>query len=114
MVCSPGPHRLSEGKPTRMRRFGHNLLIRGGLRAYALTLSLLGFECTWYEIKSRDMNEKGKDFIFYYKPYLPSAGLHGPLHMARCVHSVSPCSYPSARSACTYTVVLPAAAWAGG
>ena len=28
------------------------------------------------------MNEKGKDFIFYIKPYIPSAGLHGPLHMA--------------------------------
>ena len=26
-----------------------------------------GFNCTWYEIKSRDMNEKGKDFIFYNK-----------------------------------------------
>ena len=37
----------------RGRRFGYNLLIRGGLRAYALTLPLLGFECTWYEIKSR-------------------------------------------------------------
>ena len=46
-----------------------------------LTLPLLGFECTWYEIKSRDMNEKGKEFIFYNKPYMPSAGLHGPLHM---------------------------------
>ena len=65
----------------RPRRFGHNLLIRGGLRAYALTLPLLGFECTWYEIKSKDMNEKGKEFIFYNKPYMPSAGLHGPLHM---------------------------------
>ena len=53
----------------RPRRFGHNLLIRGGLRAYALTLPLLGFKCTWYEIKSGDMNEKGKDFIFYNKPY---------------------------------------------
>ena len=66
----------------RLRRFGHNLLIRGGLRAYALTISLLGFEWTWYEIKSKDMNEKGKDSIFYSKPYMPSAGLHGPLHMA--------------------------------
>ena len=31
-----------------------------------------------------DMTEKGKDFIFYNKPYLymmPSAGLHDPLHM---------------------------------
>ena len=27
------------------------------------------FKCTWFEIKSRDMNEKGKDFIFYNKPY---------------------------------------------
>ena len=26
------------------RRFGHNLLIRAGLRAYALTLLLLGFK----------------------------------------------------------------------
>ena len=51
------------------RRFGHNLLIRGGLRAYALTLPLLGFKCTWHEIKSTDMNEKGKDFIFYNIPY---------------------------------------------
>ena len=93
----------------RPRRFGHNLLIRGGLRAYALTLPLLGFECTWYELKSRDMNEKGKEFIFYNKPYMPSAGLHGPLHM---VCALSPA--PSARSACTHTVVLPAAAWAEG
>ena len=75
----------------RPRRFGHNLLTRGGLRAYALTLPLLGFKCTLYEIKSRDMNEKGKDFISYNKPYMPSAGLHGPLHMVHCtwcVHSV--------------------------
>ena len=40
-----------------MRRFGHNLLIRGGLRAYALTLPLLGFKCSWFKIKSRDTNE---------------------------------------------------------
>ena len=86
----------------RQRRFGHKLLIRGGLRAYALTLPLLGFECTWYEIKSRDMNEKGKEFIFYNKPYMPIAGLHGPLHMV-CALSPVPCSYPSARSACTHT-----------
>ena len=57
-------------------------IIRGGLQAYALTLPLLGFKCTWYEIKSRDMNQKGKDFIFYYKTCMHSAGLHGPLHMA--------------------------------
>ena len=31
--------------------------------------------------QSRDMNEKGKEFIFYNKPYMPSAGIHGPLHM---------------------------------
>ena len=65
-----------------MRRFGHNLLIRRGLRAYALTIALLGFEWTWYEIKSIDMNEKGKDYIFYNKPYMPSAGLHGQSHVA--------------------------------
>ena len=52
----------------RSRRFGHNLLIGLGLRAYALTLSLLGFKCSWYEIKYRDMNEKVQDFIFYNKP----------------------------------------------
>ena len=50
----------------RGRRFGH---IRGGLRAYALTLRLLGFKYTWYEIKSRDINEKGKDFFFYNRLY---------------------------------------------
>ena len=83
---------LCEGKPKRMRRFGHNLLIRGGLRAYALTSSLLGFECTWYEIKSRDMNEKGKEFSFYNKPYMPSAGLHGPLPM---VCALSPVPVPT-------------------
>ena len=55
----------------RARRFGHNLLIQGGLRAYALTLPLLGFKCTWSEIKSTDTDEKGKDFIFYNKPYMP-------------------------------------------
>ena len=60
----------------RPRRFGHNLLIRGGLRTYALTLPLLVFECTWYETKSRDMNEKGKDFIFYNKLYMPSAQMY--------------------------------------
>ena len=32
--------------------------------AYALTLPLLGFKCTWYKIKFRDKNEKGKDFHF--------------------------------------------------
>ena len=48
------------------------------------------------------MNEKGKDFIFYNKLYMPLAGLHGPLHMV------------CARSACTHTVALPAAAWAEG
>ena len=57
----------------RPRRFGHNLLIQGGLRAYALTLLLLGFKRTLYEIKSRDMNERGNDFMFYNKPYMPSA-----------------------------------------
>ena len=41
-----------------------------GLQAYALTLPILGFKFTWYEIKSRDMNEKGKEFIFYNKPYI--------------------------------------------
>ena len=76
----------------RPRRFGHNLLIRGGLRAYALTLPLLGFECTWYEIKYRDMNEKGKELIFYNKPYMPSVGLHGPLHM---VCALSPVPAPT-------------------
>ena len=72
----------------RPRTFGYNLLIQGGLRAYALTLPLLGFECTLYEIKSRDMNEKGKESIFYNKPYMPSAGLHGPLHMVCALSSV--------------------------
>ena len=73
----------------RPRRFGDNLLIRGGLLAYALTLPFLVFKCTWHEIKSRDMNEKGKDFIFCNKLYMPSAGLHGPLHMV-CV--LCPCT----------------------
>ena len=92
-----------------------------GLRAYALTLPLLGFKCTWYEIKSRDVNQKGKDFIFIFcnkpnmeGPIMPSTGLHASLHMAMCVHSICPCFYPSARSACTHKVVLPAAAWGGG
>ena len=84
------------------QRFGHNLLIRGGLRAYALTIPLLGFECTWTEIKSRDMNEKGKGLF--------SITNHICLQQGFMV----PCSYPSARSACTHTVVLPAAAWAEG
>ena len=76
----------------RLREFGHTLLVRGGLRAYALALPLLGFKCTWYKIKSRDMNEKGKDYIFYKKKtYMPSAGLNGPLHMAM-VCALCPCS----------------------
>ena len=96
----------------RPRRFGHNLLIRGGLRAYALTLALLGFECTWYEIKSRGMNEKGKEFIFYNKPYAFSRSSWSIAHGVCTLPC--PCSYPSARSACTHTVVLPAAALAKG
>ena len=96
----------------RPRRFGQNLLIRGGLRAYALTSPLLGFECTWYEIKSRDMNEKGKEFIFYNKPYMPSPGLHGPLHM---VCALFPVPAPTlALDLYAHTVVLPAAALAKG
>ena len=43
----------------------------------------------WYETKSTDMNEKEKDFIFYNKLYMPSAGLHGPLHMVRALCSCS-------------------------
>ena len=76
----------------RLCLIGQNLLIRGGLRAYALTLPLLGFECPWYEIKSRDMNEKGKELIFYNKPYMPSVSLHGPLHM---VCALSPVPAPT-------------------
>ena len=38
------------------------------------------------------MNEKGKEFIFYNKPYMPSAGLHGPLHM---VCALSPFPAPT-------------------
>ena len=83
-----------------------------GLRAYALTLPLLRFKCTSYEIKSKDMNEKGKDFFPIQQTIcMPSAGLHGPLHM---VMVCAPCSYFSTRSACTHTGILPAAAWAEG
>ena len=38
------------------------------------------------------MNPKGKEFIFYNKPYMPSAGLHGPLHM---VCALSPVPAPT-------------------
>ena len=38
------------------------------------------------------MNEKGKELIFYNKPYMPSAGLHGPLHM---VCALSPVPAPT-------------------
>ena len=54
-------HSMREGKPTTpaaLEVLRHNL-----------TLPLLGFKCTLYGIKSRDMNEKGKDFISYNKPY---------------------------------------------
>ena len=40
------------------------------------------------------MNEKGKEFIFYNKPCMPSAGLHGPLHMAM-VCALSPVPAPT-------------------
>ena len=81
---------------------GRNLLIRGGLQAYALTLPLLGFICTWYVIKSRDMNEKGKvSFSITNHICLQMAFM---VHCTWCVHSVpAPCSHPSARSACTHT-----------
>ena len=105
----------------RMRRLclktseaaGHNLLIRGGLQAYALTISLLGFECTRYEIKSRDMNEKEKDFIYITNHICLQHAVM--VHCTWCVHSVpAPCSHPITRSACTHTVALPAAAWPEG
>ena len=38
------------------------------------------------------MNEKGKEFIFYNKPYMPSVGLHGPSHM---VCALSPVPAPT-------------------
>ena len=76
----------------RPRRFGHNLLIRGGLRAYALTLPLLGFECTWYEIKSRDRIRKERNSFSITNHNMPSAGLHGPLHM---VCALSPVPAPT-------------------
>ena len=58
------------------------------------------------------MNEKGKDFIFYNQPYMPSTSLYGPLHMALwCVHSdPAPTLVLDLHAP---TVVLPAAAWAG-
>ena len=44
-----------------------------------------------------------------------SAGLHGPLHMAMvCAFYPCSCSHPSARSAYTHTVTMPAAAWTEG
>ena len=104
----------NEGKPMKMRRFWHNLLIQESLQAYSLTLPLLGFKSTWYEINctSRDMNEKGNNFIFYNNHIcLQQAFL---VHCTWCLHSVGSCSYPSTRSACTHTVALPAAAWAEG
>ena len=45
--------RLGEGKPTRMRRLG---LETSETAAYTLTLLLLGFKCTWYELKSKAIN----------------------------------------------------------
>ena len=100
----------------RLREFGHTLLVRGGLRAYALALPLLGFKCTWYKIKSRDKNEKGKDFIFYKKKHIClQQALMVHCTWPWCVHSVpAPYSHPSSRSACTHTVALATAAWAEG
>ena len=42
----PVTYRSCEGKPTRPQAEEDNLLIRGSLRAYALTLALLGFKCS--------------------------------------------------------------------
>ena len=64
------------------------------------------------------MNEKGKEFIFYNKPYMPSAGLHGPLHMVCALlerflyESIVYCPWIGPLHA--HTVALPAAAWAEG
>ena len=38
------------------------------------------------------MNEKGKEFILYNKPYMPSAGLQSPLHR---VCALSPIPAPT-------------------
>ena len=89
----------------------HNLLIRGGLRAYALTISLLGFKWTWYEIKSKDMNEKGKDFIFCNKSYMLQQAFMVHFTWPWCVHSDP--TPTLALDLHAHTVVLPAAAWAG-
>ena len=80
-----------------------------------MTLPLLGFEYTCFEIKSRDMNENRKDFIFCNKPYMPSEGLHGPLHLVMvCAPSLSLLLPQRLMCMHTYTVELPAAAWAEG
>ena len=94
------------------RRFGRNILIR----AYALTLPLLRFKCIWYEIKSRDMNERGKDLIFYNNPNMPSAGLHGPLHNVMvCALSLLPAPTQALDlHAHTEWHCLSTAAWAEG
>ena len=44
LLLSHSPMDIGEGKHPRVRRFGHNLLIRGGLHASALTSPLLGFQ----------------------------------------------------------------------
>ena len=81
----------------------------GGLRANAVTISLLGFECTLLEIKSKDMNEKDKYMSFSITNHIyafsrPSWSI---------AHGYGVCTltllYLSARSACTHTVELPAA-----
>ena len=46
--------------------------------------------CTNYlPIEPIEMNEKGNDFNFYNKPYMPSVCIHGPLHMV-CTLSLAP------------------------
>ena len=56
------------------------------------------------------MNKKGKYFIFYNKPYMPSAALRGPFHKAMMCALKSVPASALELGLHAHTVVLPAAA----
>ena len=99
---------IGDGKLLRIRMFGPNLR-----RFTSLYTNLTPFMILIYMVrkKSRDLNEKGNDFIFYNKLHIPSACF--------IVLASGVCTQPGPVSTLTlnlhaHTLLLPTIAWAEG